>query len=375
MNPDEMNRLLARLAQSEDPWVERKQSFDERDVRKTVVAFANSVGEGQSAVMFIGADNKGRHKGVPDADDMQKKIAGVLERCYPKTAYQTCVLTVEGEEKSLEILAILVPFSQNRPHFTGPAYVRRGSETIEASRDVFLELIASQNDTARRILQFKDRRCWLRLESKSGFWLDFECLVGSCDAHAVTLRDDESRLWSFPVPSIKVNKTPMRDLEISAAPLGTEEEFIREIAHRWARFRKPPAPGEYHLPSDRLASQLLANAALVLPTVAALADSSDNLWLRLLHLHIRFALKKSESSAPRHQKLRRLEARFHEKMKGHFPFSNSSVIGAAVHSTVEVATSLAEAEEFLKHLAKQHQGVAQVGYETLWNALLYELKL
>ena len=375
MTTDETDRLLARLAQSEDPWVERKQSFDEREVRKTVVGFANSMGEGQTAVMFIGAHNKGQHKGVPDADDIQKKITGALERCYPQITYQTCVLTVKIEDKKLEIVAILIPFSQNRPHFTGPAYVRRGSETIPASQEVFLELIASQNDKARRILQFKEKRCWLRLESKSGFWIDLECVVELCDAHAVTLRDDEGRPWSFPLPSVTVNKTPTRDLEIIATQTATEEEFIREIIHRWARLRKPPALGEYHLESDWLVSQLLANPARVLPTVAALADSSDNLWLRRLQLHVRFALKKSEAPTPHHQKLRRLEALFHEAMLNQHEFSNQSNIGAAVGATIEVATSLTEAEEFLRILMNKKAGVAQVGYESLWNALLWALKL
>ena len=113
----------------------------------------------------------------------------------------------------------------------------------------------------------------------------------------------------------------------------------------------------------------------LLPTVATLADSSDNLWLRLLHLHIRFALKKSEHSTPSHQKLRRLESHFHEMMEGQFAHSNSSLIRAAVHSTAEVATSLEECEGFLKHLAKQQAGLAQVTHGTLWNALLWELKL
>ena len=61
-------------------------------------------------------------------------------------------------------------------------------------REIFQDLIASQNDKARRILQFKKKRCWLRLESKSGFRREFECRVETCDAHAVTLCDDESYL-------------------------------------------------------------------------------------------------------------------------------------------------------------------------------------
>jgi hypothetical protein len=375
MNPDETNRLLARLTQSEDPWVERKQSFDERELRKTVVGFANSVSELQTAVMFIGADNKGRHKGVTDGDDMQKKVAGALQRCYPRIAYQTCVLAVEIEGKPLEILAILVPFSQNRPHFTGPAYVRRGSETIEASEFEFLELVASQNDVARRILQFKDKRCWLRLESRSGFWFDFECTVRSCDAHSVTLCDDSSTLWSFPIPSIQIKGTPMRELEIIAAASGTEEEHIREMVDRWVRFRKPPAPGEYQLPSNYLVTQLLANPVLVLPVVAAFAHGSDNLWLRLLHLHLRFAVKQRGQPIPRHQKLRRLEAQFAHRMEGKLPHSNADLISTAVHSVVEVATSLNECEEFLKLLVKHHSGISNVGYQTLWAAILWELKL
>ncbi len=375
MTQEETSRLLARLAQSEDPWVERKQSYNEQEVRRTVVGFANSLNEDQTAVMFIGADNRGQHKGVPDADDAQKKIAGILQRCYPAIAYQTCVLTVEVEGKRLEILAILVSFSKNRPHFAGPAYIRRGSETIEASRELFLELIASQNDKARRILQFKGKKVWLRLQSKSGFWYDLECDLRSCDAHSVTLRDNESRLWSFPIPTIEIQQTPMRELEIIAPPPGTEEEHIRTIVQRWARFRKPPTPAEYHLQSDSLVSQLLANPSLALPAVAALADGSTDLWLRLLLVHLRFALKKSENSLSRAQKLKQLETKFHKMMKEQHPFSNSTVVAAAVHSTVEVATSLQEAEEFLRFLAKRNAGVGQVKFETLWNALLWEVKL
>ena len=58
VNSNEKAQLLARLAQSEDPWVERKQSFNEQEVNRTVGGFANTVGEGQTAVMFIGAENK-----------------------------------------------------------------------------------------------------------------------------------------------------------------------------------------------------------------------------------------------------------------------------------------------------------------------------
>src|SRR5438445_180697 len=133
MTEEETHKLLLRLKQSEDPWVERKQSYHEQEVRRTLVGFANSVGEGQTAVMFIGADNEGKHKGVPDADEVQRKIGGIMERCYPRVAYQTCVLPMQVDGTELELLAILVSYSKDRPHFAGPAYIRQGSETKEAS--------------------------------------------------------------------------------------------------------------------------------------------------------------------------------------------------------------------------------------------------
>jgi hypothetical protein len=55
-----------------------------------------------------------------------------------------------------EIVAVVVPFSTNRPHFAGHAFVRQGSESVEASREIFNELIASQNDKAQRILSEKE---------------------------------------------------------------------------------------------------------------------------------------------------------------------------------------------------------------------------
>jgi hypothetical protein len=375
MTPNEKSQLLTRLAQSEDPWVERKKSYNERDVKRTIVGFANSVAEGQEAVLFIGAENSGQHSGVADADDLQKKISGHVGRCYPPIKYQTCVLPVESGGKDIEILAVIVPYSENRPHFSGPAYIRKGSETQKASAETFQELIASQNDKARRILQFKGKRCGLKFKSKSGFWYNLDCIVESCDAHSVNVRDTESYLWTIPIPQLEIQSTPMHALEIIAEPLTPEDEHIRSAVRRWAFvLAAHPSTPTYHLPEDWLVKQLLANPTLALPVVAGLADSSEDHWLRLLHLHLRFAVKKREASMPKHQKVRRLEAHFFELMKGSHPASNSSLIGATVHSIVEVATSVSECEEFLAHLAAHNANLGQLPQATIWSALLYELK-
>ncbi len=376
MNPEETNRLLARLEQSEDPWVERKASFDEKDVRKTLVGFANSVRQGEIAVLFIGARNDGNHPGVKDADNMQKQVAGVaIDKCYPPISYLPKVLPVSVGGNLKEILAIQVPFSEKRPHFNGLAYVRRGSETIEASEDVFRDLVASQNDKARRILQFKGSRCWLRLRSQSGFWYDLECTVVECDAHSVTLLDDSATTWSFPIERLDIQRTALRDLEIVASSPVTEEEHIRRMVTRWTVHQSPPQNDEFHLPSDWMVDQILSNPDRSLATIARLADGSTNLWLRILHLHVRFAAKVAEKGRPRHQKFRQLNRRFAEEMVNRSPTSNVCLISAAMTSILEVATSLRECEEFLDHLRKSHSGMAQVPYVAVWNAMLWELKL
>jgi len=50
---------------------------------------------------------------------------------------------------------VIIYGSENRPHFAGPSYVRSGSESLEASREQFNELIAKRNSKVSRISEFK----------------------------------------------------------------------------------------------------------------------------------------------------------------------------------------------------------------------------
>lgn len=276
--------LLDRLVQSEDPWVERKQSFNEHEVRRTIVAFANTVPEDQVAVLFLGAHNRGEHKGLADADDAQKKVDGALGRCYPPISYQPKVLVVDVAGTSKEILAIMVPFSTNRPHFSGPAYIRRGSETIEASPEVFRDLIASQNDKARRILGFKAKPVRLRVRCESGFWHEMDATVDSCDAHSVTLRDGISVFRSFPLARVEIETTLLHPLKIVATTDVSEREHLREMMLCWAPMDLPPEldriPTEVF--GDAISRQFLDAPEKALPVVAAVAEGRSNVRLRML---------------------------------------------------------------------------------------------
>lgn len=145
------DELVKCLRDPEDNFVERKPANPNReDIRKTVVAFANSVPEGRTAVLFIGIRNDGKLEAVPNPDKLQKTIREVCEQdCYPPIKFFVEVLQLQGGP----ILAVSVPASAGKPHFAGPAYVRRGSESVIASPEVFEQLVHSRNSKCAAVLR------------------------------------------------------------------------------------------------------------------------------------------------------------------------------------------------------------------------------
>ncbi len=206
--------LMNRLGNAEDNFVERKPgNLNRDDIRKTVVAFANSVPDGRTGVLFIGIRNDGRIEGVPNPDKLQKTVREVCEQdCYPPIKFSAEVLkTPEGL-----VLAIVVPSSVNKPHFAGPAYVRRGSESIAASLEVFDELVHSRNSKCAAVLKLKGQVISvLSLQHKlgeakhipdSGYREGAECRVEAADAQAVRLQILASgRMVTEPLEHVKVS--------------------------------------------------------------------------------------------------------------------------------------------------------------------------
>ncbi|MEO5799629.1 MAG: ATP-binding protein [Gemmatimonadales bacterium] len=139
-------KLLARLRHQEDSLVERKpEGVKAGEIRATACAFANSVETEGTAVLFLGVSNDGAMLGVTNADSLQKTIRRQLSsECYPPIAYQAYVL----EEAGKAIVAIVIPASATRPHFSGSAFVRTGSQSVSASPEQYERLIASRNTVA-----------------------------------------------------------------------------------------------------------------------------------------------------------------------------------------------------------------------------------
>jgi hypothetical protein len=140
--------LEALLRGGEGSRIEFKTTAQRDDVKKAVVAFANTIREPDRGVLFIGVKNDATIVGVPNPDAAQKEIRKHIEECYPPIeVWEIRNLIVKGQT----VLAIIVPESRTSPHFTGPAYVRQGSESVKASAAMYEQLLADHVSAARRL--------------------------------------------------------------------------------------------------------------------------------------------------------------------------------------------------------------------------------
>jgi predicted HTH transcriptional regulator len=143
------------LANQEDNFVERKPAGVNRaEIRKTLVAFANSVPEGRTAILFVGVRDGGAIDPLPAPDSLQKTVNDICSRdCYPPVAFRSTVLTENGGS----VLAIEIESSRARPHFSGPAYVRKGSQSDVASEQMFREMVESINGKVAELHRLKNQ--------------------------------------------------------------------------------------------------------------------------------------------------------------------------------------------------------------------------
>jgi hypothetical protein len=123
---------------------------------RRIVAFANSVPANRIGLLFVGVADDGTILGVENPDKLQKSIRQAAERtCYPPIYVETEVLPTDPGP----VVAVAVRSSVERPHFAGLAYVRRGSETVEASKDLFDQLVYSRLDKCRALQEMQGEVC------------------------------------------------------------------------------------------------------------------------------------------------------------------------------------------------------------------------
>ena len=143
---------------TENNYVERKTVSDKAGWLRTAVAFANSAPIGAPAVLFVGMNNDGTFQQVVadhDWEKQQKTVSQELNRAYPPIF---SVFKIVRDNDTGQCLAVIIPGSAERPHFTGKSYVRLGPETQEASENQFNTLIAERSNKAYRIMEWIGRQ-------------------------------------------------------------------------------------------------------------------------------------------------------------------------------------------------------------------------
>ena len=140
-------------SRAEDYLMERKTENDLKDLLKTMVAFANSVVPGHTAVILIGERNDGSAEGVSNADNIQKRVRQEAEKVYPDVIWQSKVYEKDGKQ----CVRVEIEHTGDTPHFGGPAWVRRGSVTVKASDEEFQKLIDIRSSLVRELSKWVDK--------------------------------------------------------------------------------------------------------------------------------------------------------------------------------------------------------------------------
>jgi hypothetical protein len=208
--------IFAKLTDTEDATVERKLHNDKKkDWVKTVVAFSNSLADGQPGILFIGARDDGRiEEGQAQKTnfaDFQKKVSGVIADIYPPV-YPTIL---SRKKDGLEFLVVIVYGSPNRPHFAGKSYRRDGTQSVDASEEHIEEFIARRSSKFVEIVKHKDETVTLSLllseshRARSGgtYAQRIEAQIVVCNQHFITLKYNHQGL--------KIQSYPLRIVEIS----------------------------------------------------------------------------------------------------------------------------------------------------------------
>jgi hypothetical protein len=198
--------LRARLHNFEDPFVERKSCGDIKDVLKSAVAFANSLPIDVPGVIFMPVKNDGSIDAGPNLETMQDTITDkYLNRTYPPLPTLFRIF----RDRGVQALALIVWGSPERPHFFGPAYVRKGSQTFEASEEQFRSLIAQRNSKVAEVERWKERLVRVRILTKRSsipLLEDFHASVVDCNQFWIVLqRENDGRYHSAPLSRVELS--------------------------------------------------------------------------------------------------------------------------------------------------------------------------
>jgi hypothetical protein len=108
---------------------------------------------GHTARLLIGEKDDGSIQGVTNPDNIQKRIREECDKIYPPILWRLSVYEKEGKH----CIQVDIEYDGETPHFGGPAWVRKGSETIIASADIFQRLIDLRTGVVRELAKWLDK--------------------------------------------------------------------------------------------------------------------------------------------------------------------------------------------------------------------------
>jgi hypothetical protein len=149
----------------EDSILERKVESDLKDLRSTLVAFANSVAPEHVATLLIGEKNDGSVQGVRDPDSIQKRVRAECDRIYPSILWRSKVYEKQGKY----CVQVEVSYSGKTPHFGDAAWIRRGSENIRASEEMLQRLIDLRSEVITKLEEWLGKKITIEGDNASIF--------------------------------------------------------------------------------------------------------------------------------------------------------------------------------------------------------------
>lgn len=170
----------------EDHLLERKTERDLKELRRTAVAFANSVRPGHVATLLVGECNDGTVPGVTDADDLQRKIRLELEKVYPPIEWRQMVYEKNGNS----CIRVEIEYNGDTPHFGDIAWIRRGSETVKAPDEMLQKLVELRQSKVRELTNWLGQKVTVSWSNsrppQPPNWLRFGCIVLNVTGYYVT---------------------------------------------------------------------------------------------------------------------------------------------------------------------------------------------
>jgi len=179
----------------EDHLFERKTDRSLKDLRRTAVAFANSVRPGHTAVILIGEENNGKVSGVTNPDERQRTIREEFDKVYPPVIWRQTLYIKEDKT----CIRIEIEHSGETPHFGDAACVRRGSETVKASEAMLQKLVDVRSGKVQELTQWQDKVVTVRwsagfLGDGQAAWTSRPCKLLRTTAFFCTFETIEGRI-------------------------------------------------------------------------------------------------------------------------------------------------------------------------------------